>query len=91
MFFLLLVGVVFGTLFNSLSSFMQMLIDPNEFQVVQDKMFASFNNINTDLLGFAGAVFLLTGIYVWRFTRFLTCCRSAGSTPSTLGLITISL
>ncbi|MES5397590.1 iron chelate uptake ABC transporter family permease subunit [Bacillus amyloliquefaciens] len=69
-FFLLLVGVVFGTLFNSLSSFMQMLIDPNEFQVVQDKMFASFNNINTDLLGFAGAVFLLTGIYVWRFTRF---------------------
>ncbi|MCC9023427.1 iron chelate uptake ABC transporter family permease subunit [Bacillus nakamurai] len=69
-FFLLLVGVVFGTLFNSLSSFMQMLIDPNEFQVVQDKMFASFNNINTDLLGFAGLIFLLTGIYVWRFTRF---------------------
>ena len=61
---------MFGTLFNSLSSFMQMLIDPNEFQVVQDKMFASFNNINTDLLWFAGAVFLLTGIYVWRFTRF---------------------
>ncbi|MCG0056936.1 iron chelate uptake ABC transporter family permease subunit, partial [Escherichia coli] len=52
-FFLLLIGIVFGTLFSSLSSFMQMLIDPNEFQVVQDKMFASFNNINTDLLWLA--------------------------------------
>lgn len=90
-FFLLLVGVVFGTLFNSLSSFMQMLIDPNEFQVVQDKMFASFNNINTDLLGFAGAVFLLTGIYVWRFTRFFDVLSLGRSTPSTWGLITISL
>ena len=46
-FLLLLVGIVFGTLFRSLSSFMQMLIDPNEFQVVQNKMFASFNNLNT--------------------------------------------
>ncbi|MFP7233333.1 petrobactin ABC transporter permease YclO [Bacillus subtilis] len=69
-FFLLLVGIVFGTLFSSLSSFMQMLIDPNEFQVVQDKMFASFNNINTDLLWLAFIIFLLTGIYVWRFTKF---------------------
>ena len=49
---------------------MQMLIDPNEFQVVQDKMFASFNNINTDLLWLAFIIFLLTGVYVWRFTKF---------------------
>ncbi|MCY8441934.1 petrobactin ABC transporter permease YclO, partial [Bacillus spizizenii] len=69
-FFLLLIGIVFGTLFGSLSSFMQMLIDPNEFQVVQDKMFASFNNINTDLLWLAFIIFLLTGAYVWRFTKF---------------------
>lgn len=69
-FFLLLIGIVFGTLFSSLSSFMQMLIDPNEFQVVQDKMFASFNNINTELLWLAFIIFLLTGVYVWRFTKF---------------------
>src|SRR5690606_22623288 len=30
-YFLLLVGIIFGTLFESLSSFMQVLIDPNEF------------------------------------------------------------
>ena len=49
-FFLLLVGTVLGTLFKSMTSFMQVLIDPNEFDVLQSKMFASFSNINTDIL-----------------------------------------
>ena len=48
--YLLLIGMVFKTFFGSLSSFMQTVIDPNEFQMVQDKMFASFNNINADIL-----------------------------------------
>ncbi|UOR10516.1 iron chelate uptake ABC transporter family permease subunit [Halobacillus amylolyticus] len=47
---LLLVGIILGTFFSSLSSFMQVLIDPNEFMMVRDRMFASFNNINTNLL-----------------------------------------
>src|SRR5690554_3680980 len=47
---LLLVGIIMGTLFSSLSSFMQMVIDPNEFMHVQDRMFASFNRVNTDIL-----------------------------------------
>ena len=36
-FFLLLTGLIFGTLFSSISTFMQVLIDPNEFLVIQDK------------------------------------------------------
>ena len=39
-----------GTLFSSLSSFMQMVIDPNEYLVLQNKLFASFNNVNVDIL-----------------------------------------
>ena len=50
LFFLLMVGMVFGTLFSSLSSFMQMVMDPNEFLIVQNKMFASFNNAQSSLL-----------------------------------------
>lgn len=50
LFFLLLVGTVLGTLFKSMSSFMQVLIDPNDFLVLQSKMFASFSNVNTDIL-----------------------------------------
>ena len=48
--FVLLVGMICGTLFKSLSSFMQMIIDPNEYLVLQNKLFASFNNINVDIL-----------------------------------------
>jgi iron complex transport system permease protein len=47
---LLLVGLIFGTLFQSLSSFMQMIIDPNEFTILQGRMFASFSNVNTSIL-----------------------------------------
>ena len=61
-YFLLLVGIIFGALFQSLSTFMQVLIDPNEFLIVQDKMFASFNNVQVKLiwwaLGILGVVFL---------------------------------
>ncbi|MFN7090979.1 MAG: iron chelate uptake ABC transporter family permease subunit [Allorhizobium sp.] len=47
---LILIGVVFGTLFRSLSGFLQRLIDPNDFVVLQDRLFASFNTIDASLL-----------------------------------------
>lgn len=49
-YFLLLVGIIVGTFFSSISTFLQVLIDPNEFQMVQDRMFASFNNVKQDLV-----------------------------------------
>lgn len=42
--------MIFGTLFKTSSSFMQMVIDPNEFLSLQSKLVASINNINTDVL-----------------------------------------
>lgn len=50
MFFLLLVGTVMGTLFRSMSTFMQVIMDPNEFDSLQSKLFASFSNINVSVL-----------------------------------------
>ncbi|OCX42792.1 iron ABC transporter permease [Campylobacter ornithocola] len=49
-YFILLLGLIFGTLFSSLSLFFEVLIDPNEFMVVQGRMFASFNNIQVELI-----------------------------------------
>ncbi|GGD83950.1 iron chelate uptake ABC transporter family permease subunit [Paenibacillus nasutitermitis] len=69
-YFLLLVGIVFGTLFGSMSTFMQVLIDPNEFQIVQDRMFASFNNVNTDVLTVAFIAVLLVGAYCIRYYKY---------------------
>lgn len=49
-YFLVLVGMVMGILFHGLATFMQILIDPNEYLVLQEEMFASFNIINKDIL-----------------------------------------
>lgn len=70
-FTLLLVGVVCGTLFESLTTFMQVLIDPVEFQVVQDKMQASFNNINIDLLFISSIVIIICLGYVYDYLKVL--------------------
>ncbi len=56
LYLLLLVGLVFGLLIDSVNSFIQLLIDPNDFFIIQGKMFASFNKINKDILWYAGAV-----------------------------------
>lgn len=63
---LVLVGIVFGLLFRSLSSFMVRLIDPNEFLILQDRMFASFNAIQTNLLLLASIIILMFSLIIWR-------------------------
>lgn len=70
-FFLLLVGIIFGTFFSSIASFMQMLIDPNEFQVVQDRMFASINNVNDDILILAIIGMVVVTAYFLRLRKYL--------------------
>lgn len=71
LYFLVLVGVVFGTLFSNLSNFMQKLLDPNEFSVLQNSMFASINNVDEELLGWATLGILGSLIYSLRFTSYL--------------------
>lgn len=63
-YFLVLIGMIFGGLFNGLSNFMQMLLDPNEFLILQGKMFASFNTINTNLVGVCCIILILCLIAV---------------------------
>ena len=64
-FFLLLVGTVLGILFKSLSTFMQVLIDPNEYQALQGKLFANFNNVNVDILIIAIIIILIVFAFVY--------------------------
>ena len=70
-FSLLLIGVVCGTLFESLTTFMQVLIDPLEFQMVQDKMMASFNNINTEILLISTVVIAFCIVFSMDFLKIL--------------------
>lgn len=70
-YFLLLVGMITGTFLGSITTFMQVIIDPNEYLSLQNKMFASFNNVNGDLVWFAGAIIAVTLIYGWRLMNSL--------------------
>lgn len=71
MYLLLLVGLVLGILFNTLSSFMQLLIDPNDFFIIQGKMFASFNKINESLLWYATGILVIVLLFAFRMNRYL--------------------
>jgi ABC-type enterochelin transport system, permease component len=55
-YFLVLVGFICGAVFSGMADFMQVAIDPNEFSVLEGRMFASFNRINIDLLGVAAVI-----------------------------------
>lgn len=70
-FYLLLVGVVIGTVFQSFTSFMQILTDPTEFLTIQDKSQASFNQINVSVLGIVTCLMVGAFIYSLRFIRIL--------------------
>ncbi|MGR3807678.1 iron chelate uptake ABC transporter family permease subunit [Pasteurella testudinis] len=70
-FFLLLVGIIFGTFFQSLSTFMEVLIDPNEFQIVQDASFASFNKVDSNILWLAAGLLVAVIGYAARYLNVL--------------------
>ncbi|MGV3491771.1 MAG: iron chelate uptake ABC transporter family permease subunit [Devosia sp.] len=63
---LVLVGIVFGILFRSLSQFMQRMLDPNAFQVLQDSFFASFATVDTTLLVVASVIVVIVSLVALR-------------------------
>lgn len=68
---LLLVGILCGGLFRSLAGFIQRIIDPNEFVVLQDRLFANFNSIDVQLLGLSAiAVSATTAVGLANLSRF---------------------
>lgn len=68
---IMLLGLIFGTLFSTLSSFFEILIDPDEFMIIQGRMFASFDNVAFDVLALAYVVTLLSFIWIFRYMKFL--------------------
>jgi len=63
----MLVGVVCGVFFRSISNLMQRMLDPNLFAVLQDRFFASFNTINSDILIISVVIVAAVSLYGLRF------------------------
>jgi iron complex transport system permease protein len=73
---MLLVGIVLGTFFRSFTEWMQRMLDPLDFQVLSDAMFASLTRPDPTLL-------LLTGILV------LLACAALVPLLGTLDVLTL--
>ncbi|WP_240356336.1 MULTISPECIES: iron chelate uptake ABC transporter family permease subunit [Myxococcus] len=82
----LLTGVVLGVLFRSLSSFLQRLIDPNEFIFLQDRFFASFNNPDQELLVASFLVTLGVSVVGFRMLRTFDVLVLGRETAINLGV-----
>lgn len=85
-YFLLLIGIILGTFFGSVSTFLQVLIDPNEFQIVQDRMFASFNNVNADLVWISLLFIVVLIGLAWRHNASLDVLSLGRDTAVNLGV-----
>lgn len=62
---ILLVGTILGSLFRSISTFMQLVIDPNEFDALQTKLFASFSLVNTKILLISVIILLIIFAFMY--------------------------
>jgi iron complex transport system permease protein len=68
---MVLAGVIFGTLFGSLANLAARLINPNDFVVLQDSLFASLNQVDPGLLGFSALLIGAMAAWTLRLRRRL--------------------
>jgi len=83
---MILTGVILGVLFRSLTSFIQRLIDPEEFAVVQSVSFAQFNIIKTDLLLYSLIIIVLVSMVIWHYRHELDVLALGREQAINLGL-----
>lgn len=83
---LVLVGIVFGVLFRSLSGFMQRIIDPNEFVLLQDRLFANFNTVDGSLLAVSAAAIVMVSVIGWRLMHVYDVLALGRETAISLGV-----
>lgn len=62
----LMIGIIIGTLFRSVSALLQRLLDPNEFAVLQSRIFATFTRATPELIWFTALVVIILGVILWR-------------------------
>lgn len=77
----LIVGIILGTLFYSVSALLQRLLDPNEFAILQGRMFATFTRAAPELVLFALFIITIIGFVLWhkryQFDVLLLGCHNA--------------
>lgn len=83
---LMLIGIVFGVMFRSVTNLLQRVIDPAEFAVLQDIGFASFNAVDETLLGVTTVLVIAISLIVWRMRYELDTVSLGRQTAISLGV-----
>ncbi|ANW21386.1 iron chelate uptake ABC transporter family permease subunit [Streptomyces clavuligerus] len=83
---LLLVGVVLGLAFRSLSDFLQRLLSPAEYDVLSTRLYGRLSSAEAEYLPLAGAVCLITGAIVWQRRHRLDALLLGRDTATNLGI-----
>lgn len=83
---MILTGVIFGVLLRGLASMVQRLLDPSEFAIVQQAMFASFGWVDPGQLAIAAVCLGLTLVAALRLAPALDVAGLGRGTALGLGL-----
>ncbi|MCP1146314.1 iron chelate uptake ABC transporter family permease subunit [Lysinibacillus endophyticus] len=83
---LLLVGMILGVLLGNFVNFLQVLIDPIEYISLQNKLFASFTNVKSELVYICIVILGIAFIYGSRLMRELDVMSLGRETAINLGV-----
>lgn len=86
LFLLLMIGIILGTFFNSISTFLQVVMDPNEYDLLQGKLFASFGNVNSQHLLIAGILITCLVGFLWIKSHALDVLHLGNEQATSLGI-----
>lgn len=84
--YMILIGMILGTFLDSLSNGIQMIMDPDEFLILQSSLFASYNKVNTTLLGLAYIILTIVVLWLYKDIRKLDVMSLGYSQSINLGL-----
>ncbi|MEV8267221.1 iron chelate uptake ABC transporter family permease subunit [Microbacterium sp. NPDC076911] len=83
---IVLAGLVLGVLFRSVTGFLQRLLDPDTFAIVQNLAFASFTSIDRELLVPTAILVALALASLWPVRRELDVLSLGETTAISLGV-----
>ena len=84
--FILLTCMALGSLFRHLSTFLQVLMDPNEYDKLQNSLFASFQHLNMSILSIGSFIILALTIFFYRKSTILDVLHLQRETAQILGV-----
>lgn len=82
----LLTGLIFGTLFRSLSTLLQRLLSPGEFAILQGRIFATFTRAAPEIIAVAAVIVAGVTVLVWRMRHELDVLALGRHTAINLGV-----